>query len=146
MRARYAPSDIWWPLSIDLRREPAGPSAADSPLKVEPVAALRPNGADRTNASIGFALAIIAHAAVLLAFAIVGPPEPSGGGGQWLEAISVEIVMTQVIEARETRPTETSVRRAARWRRTTAIGPSRRKQLARSHCSPNRNNPSRPRR
>jgi protein TonB len=105
--ARFAPRDMWWPLSIDLRREPAGPSAADLPLKVEPVAAPRPPGADRMSGSIGFAAAIIAHAAVLVALALVGPPEPSGGGGQWLEAISVEIVMTQVIEARETRPTET---------------------------------------
>jgi protein TonB len=106
--ARYAPSDIWWPLSIDLRREPAGPSAADSPLKVEPVAATRPHGVDWVAGSIGFALAIITHAAVLVAIAIVGPPEPSGGGGQWLKAISVEIVMTQVIEARDASRLETA--------------------------------------
>ena len=39
-------------------------------------------------------------------FAIVGPPEPSGGGGQLLEAISVEIVQTRVTEARDTGPTD----------------------------------------
>src|SRR5215216_1915543 len=51
---------------------------------------------------IGLVAAIAAHAAVLAAFALMGPPEPSGGGGQWLEAISVEVVLAQAVEARDT--------------------------------------------
>src|SRR5215216_1948424 len=58
--------------------------------------------------SIGLAAAIAAHAAVLAAFALMGPPEPSGGGGQWLEAISVEVVLAQAVEARDTQQPDTT--------------------------------------
>jgi TonB family protein len=109
--ARGAPTSLWWPVSIDLRRPrelPEGSLPSESIVfRPLPVAAPPPRrGGDRTIWSISFAGAIAAHAAVLLMFAIVGPPEPSGGGGQLLEAISVEIVHTRVTEARDPQPTE----------------------------------------
>jgi TonB family protein len=56
---------------------------------------------DRVRQWIGLAAAAGLHAAALLALVSTSPSEPHGGGGQWLEAISVEVVPTSVIEARD---------------------------------------------
>jgi TonB family protein len=74
-------------------------------LRVEPVAAVR-QPHDWIGRWTGMAAASALHAAALLAFALAGMPEPYGGGGQWLEAISVEVVFTPVTEAREAQRTE----------------------------------------
>ena len=130
--ARGAPTSMWWPVSIDLRRPRDLPDGSAPPesleLRAEPVAAPPPRrSGDPSIWSIAFAGAVAAHAAVLLMFAIVGPPEPSGGGGQLLEAISVEIVPTRVTEARDTGPT------AGRWPargRSVATGGARARRAA----------------
>jgi TonB family protein len=55
-----------------------------------------------TRPAIGVAVAVLAHGAIVAALTMTAPPEPTGGGGKWLDAIGVEIVTTPVIEARET--------------------------------------------
>ena len=60
---------------------------------------------DRVSLWVGVAAAATLHVAALLALVSTSPPEPYGGGGQWLEAISVEVVPTSVVESRETQQT-----------------------------------------
>jgi hypothetical protein len=74
-------------------------------LTIEPVAAVRPPH-DRIGRWTRMAAAFALHAAALLAFALAGMPEPYGGDAHWLETISVEVVLTSVIEAREAQRTE----------------------------------------
>jgi TonB family protein len=71
-------------------------------VKVEPVAASPQQPAtDRARRRIGIVAASALHAGALAALVLAGPPEPSGGGGELLDAISVEIVVTPVIAARD---------------------------------------------
>ncbi|MFL5047170.1 MAG: cell envelope integrity protein TolA [Xanthobacteraceae bacterium] len=71
-------------------------------VRVKPIAAdLQQPSTERARRWIGIVVASALHAGALIALVLAGPPEPSGGGGQWLDAISVEIVVTPVIAARD---------------------------------------------
>jgi TonB family protein len=108
-RVPVASSDlrIWSPLPDRTFDAPTEPQDRDGRasvlLKVEPVAATpQQQPTDRARRWIGIVAASAFHAGALVALALAVPPEPSGGGGELLDAISVEIVVTPVIAARET--------------------------------------------
>ncbi|MFL4968268.1 MAG: cell envelope integrity protein TolA [Xanthobacteraceae bacterium] len=107
-RASLASSDlnIWSPLPDRSFAGPTEPPDRDGRapvlVRVEPIAAdLQQPSTERARRWIGIVVASALHAGALIALVLAGPPEPSGGGGQWLDAISVEIVVTPVIAARD---------------------------------------------
>jgi TonB family protein len=95
----------WSPLSHRLFREPTEQNrAADAAVlvKVTPVSAgPQEQSSDRGRRWASIAMAAALHAGALIALVLADPPEPSGGGGQWLDAISVEIVVAPVIAVRD---------------------------------------------
>lgn len=94
-------------LAIDVERagpaaaaeQPALPLPAPARLAVAPLAAAATR--DRLLRTVALGLALLAHAAVL--FALVREPDDlmAGGGGQQIDAISVTIVSSKVLESRE---------------------------------------------
>jgi TonB family protein len=95
-----------WVIRFAERQSGNAPGSAPG-LTVAPIAVARQqHAADRIGRWIGLAAAIALHGAALVFFLLADAPEPSGGGGQQLEAISVDIVLTRVIEARDSARTE----------------------------------------
>jgi protein TonB len=74
--------------------------SAGADIRPEPVAPPPRVGTDRGRRWIGTGVAVILHAGSLVALGLAAPAEPSGGGGEMLEAISVEIIVASAVESR----------------------------------------------
>ena len=91
-------------LAIEIEH-PAGASASTgqqvAPLAVPVQANLASMSADKLARAVALGLALIAHATVLYVLAREPDEAMAGGGGQQIDAISVTIVSSNVLESRE---------------------------------------------
>jgi len=98
-------------ISLDTARADAqwrreGPPHVEPPLSADRREAVEKENGNRRS----FALAVAAHAALLMIFWFgTLDRRPEGGGGQYLESISIDLVPSQVLESRRpNRPDERS--------------------------------------
>jgi protein TonB len=104
-------------IDIDHQASAAAPTQQGPPL-VAPVQANLASltaaaAADRLVLAAALGLALMAHAAVLYALTREPADFMAGGGGQQIDAISVTIVSSEVLESRELDPPQPSVAAAA---------------------------------
>jgi protein TonB len=101
-------------IAIDHPADAAASTAERAPPLVAPVqASLAPAKPEKRVRVVALGLALLAHAAVLYALAREPDLDIAGGGGQQVDAISVTIVSSNVLESRELDRTQPSAPAAA---------------------------------